>query len=274
MTNLHMDELVIRRVEHPDELRKVGNLERTIWKGEDPVPVEMMVATIRNGGLVLGAFLEDKLIGFQYSFPGFDSKQSYLCSHSLGILKEYRSYGIGQKLKWAQRQEAKKLGYELLAWTYDPLETANANLNLRKLGGIGAAYKENYYGELNDILNAGIPSDRFVVHWWIQSDRVQKREEKEYAEWSVKEDNILLNYVLNNQELPTPAPMSSTLMHDVLFVAVPARYQEVKAKNQDLALQWRLKTREALSKALDCGYEVTDFVKTNGDIHYYVVTKK
>lgn len=67
--------------------------------------------------------------------------------------------------------------------------------------------------------------------------------------------------------------MNSTLMHDVLFVAVPARYQEVKAKNQDLALQWRLKTREALSKALDCGYEVTDFVKTNGDIHYYVVTK-
>ncbi|TYR78816.1 GNAT family N-acetyltransferase [Priestia megaterium] len=264
----------IRLIEDPAELAQVKELERTVWAGEEPVPVELMIATIKNGGLVLGAFVEDKLVGFQYSFPGFDGQQVYLCSHSLGILEGYRSYGIGEKLKWAQREEAKKKGYDLIAWTYNPLETANANLNIRKLGGVCAQYKANYYGEMNDILNAGIPSDRFVVHWWVNSERVAAKANKQLHERTVKEDALLLNIDLNEQDLPVPKAVKAEAGKEELFVPVPAYYQKLKAENPELALEWRLKTREAFERTVNDGYEVTDFVKTAGDIHYYVVTKK
>ena len=54
----------------------------------------------------------------------------------LGIHPDYQSMGIGKKLKEEQRKFAKEMGYDLITWTFDPLESRNAYLNVSKLYGI------------------------------------------------------------------------------------------------------------------------------------------
>src|SRR5690606_18217859 len=124
------------------------------------------------GGLLIGAFIGDRAVGFQYSFAGFDGKKPYLCSHMLALLPEYRHSGLGSALKWRQAEMAREIGYDWIQWTFDPLESRNAYLNIRKLGGMVSTYWENCYGEMKDSLNAGLPTDRFRLDWWINSPRV------------------------------------------------------------------------------------------------------
>src|SRR5699024_4480105 len=109
------------------------------------------------------------------SFPGYQGKEVYLCSHMLGIDPAYRSQGIGEQLKWEQQRIAKQLGYQVITWTFDPLQTRNAYLNLTKLRGISSTYVENCYGTLNDGLNKGLPTDRLEVAWHIASSYVERK---------------------------------------------------------------------------------------------------
>src|SRR3970282_1162763 len=97
------------------------------------------------------------------------------CSHMLAVLPEYRDQKIGYRLKLAQREAVHEQAVRLITWTYDPLESRNANLNINRLGGIVRTYKRNHYGEMQDGLNAGLPSDRLLVEWWITSNRVKQR---------------------------------------------------------------------------------------------------
>ena len=113
--------LTIRSLTTTTELEDVRTLESRVWGEEEATPVHQTLTAVKNGGLVLGAFLDEKLIGFQYSFPGFDGNCVYLCSHILSVDPAYRSMGIGAKLKHAQRQESKKKGYSYIRCTYDPL---------------------------------------------------------------------------------------------------------------------------------------------------------
>ena len=119
-----IDKVVIYKLESIQEMVQVRKLESEIWGCEELLPTHQTITTVKNGGLVLGAYLEDQLIGFQYSFPGYDGKNVYLCSHMLGIKQAFRNKGIGKLLKIAQRENALKLGFKLITWTYDPLETA------------------------------------------------------------------------------------------------------------------------------------------------------
>ncbi|MDF2681402.1 MAG: family N-acetyltransferase, partial [Brevibacillus sp.] len=77
--------LSVRLISSVDELAKVRDLEKIIWGEDDPVPVSHAITAVKNGGMVLGAYVEDQLIGFQYSFAGFNGQKTYLCSHTLGV---------------------------------------------------------------------------------------------------------------------------------------------------------------------------------------------
>ncbi|UQX56505.1 hypothetical protein M5V91_13605 [Cytobacillus pseudoceanisediminis] len=105
MKQEELTSLAIKNLHTVKDLEAVYELETRIWSAEEAVPVNHTVATVKNGGFVLGAFLEEELIGFQYSFPGFDGTKVYLCSHSLGVHEEYRAFGIGEKLKHAQKRQ-------------------------------------------------------------------------------------------------------------------------------------------------------------------------
>ena len=156
------------------DMKKIQQLEKLVWNME-PLPIHQTITATKNGGLILGAFLAEELVGFSYSFAGFNKNQSYLCSHMLGIHPNHQEKGIGAKLKQAQKELAREMGYDLIVWTYDPLETRNGYLNLTKLNAICSTYIENCYGEMEDNLNNGLPSDRFKVEWWINSPHVTEQ---------------------------------------------------------------------------------------------------
>ena len=91
------------------------------------------------GGQVLGAFDGDMMVGFAMALPGYRDGHAYLHSHMLAVLPEYRNAGLGRRLKLAQRDDAIARGFDLMEWTFDPLEIKNAHLNIARLGAIVAA---------------------------------------------------------------------------------------------------------------------------------------
>ena len=246
--------IIIRTIETIVGLEAVRKLEELVWSKEEAVPVNQTMAAVKNGGFVLGAFSEKQLIGFQYSFPGFDGEKSYLCSHSLGIHPEFRKYGIGEKLKWAQKKTAAEKGYNLITWTYDPLETVNGYLNLHKLGAVCSTYLENVYGEMDDKLNAGIPSDRFLVEWGIMdSKNVSKYDmEGEYPQAIITSisDGFLI-----------PERIDVNLRSKTLFVPVPGNFQELKKYNLSYGAAWREYTQKVFSHYFSSGWKAVDLVK-------------
>ncbi|WP_028776906.1 hypothetical protein [Shimazuella kribbensis] len=268
----------IRLLTSPEELEQVRDLEAKVWDGDDPTPVHQTATAVKHGGIVLGAYDGDQLIGFQYSFAGFNGTKTYLCSHILGITPEYRSSGIGAKLKWHQRTEALAKGYDLITWTYDPLETANGYLNIKKLGAICRSYLPNFYGEMTDTLNEGLPSDRFMVEWWIKSDKVSQKADQKQHQNTKKTSLSLIQTSLNPNGLPTPESIVLNQMGATtsLIVPVPASFQTLKKQDAVLAKQWRMYTRDVFTHYFQHGWKVDDFMKSESSkdaLHYYVLSK-
>ncbi len=270
-------DVIIRQLHTIDELTMVRDLEKIIWGSDDAVPVEQTITAVKHGGMVIGAFAGETCIGFQYSFAGFDGRKAYLCSHSLGIHPDYRMGGIGYRLKCAQRQEAIGKGYDLITWTYDPLETVNANLNIKKLGAICSTYIENCYGYMNDQLNAGIPSDRFQVEWWITSDRVTKAIEHHTHLRNMERLPAVIQTTTNEEGFAVPVRVELDLdqADGKLFVPVPDAFQKLKEHDRKLALEWRLQTRAVFRHYFHQGWRVVQFMKNDGSepVHYYVLEK-
>ncbi|MGG4495483.1 GNAT family N-acetyltransferase [Brevibacillus reuszeri] len=263
-----------RSIKSIEDLEKARRLESLIWSEYEATPVHQTLTVIKNGGMVLGAFFEDELIGFQYSFPGFNKGESYLCSHSLAIHPDFRKLGIGEKLKLIQREESIKKGYDLVTWTYDPLETVNGYLNLHKLGARCSTYVENCYGEMQDDLNQGIPSDRFRVEWHIKESADERGS---VSEELLKSDSLVIKIEKNSAGYLVPAEID--LMMDsesgLLFVPVPSDFQNLKAKNLELAVSWRMNTRQAFTHYFAKSWTAIDIIRSrsNPELCYYVLKR-
>ena len=137
------------------------------------LPLRFLVVVSKVGGHVFGAYDGPRMIGFCFAIPGIKPDgRPYLHSHMLGVLPEYRNAQIGRRLKLRQRDDALARGIALIEWTFDPLELKNAFLNIEKLGAIVRVYKENQYGTTTSPLHGGLPTDRCIAEWWIDSPRV------------------------------------------------------------------------------------------------------
>ena len=170
------DAIVIRMCQGLDELRACVALQKEIWNFSDAelVPLRMFVVAEKVGGQVMGAFDHNKeMVGFALSVPGTRSGHVYLHSHMLAVRKEHRNAGLGRRLKLLQREEAMARGIELIEWTFDPLEIKNSYLNIEKLGAIARRYNINQYGITSSPLQGGLPSDRLIAEWWLNSRRVE-----------------------------------------------------------------------------------------------------
>ena len=157
-----------------DELHACVALQKEVWNFDDVdlVPLRMFVVSQKIGGQIIGAFDGKELIGFAFSIPGSRAGHAYLHSHMLAVRESFRNHGLGRRLKLAQRDDALEQGYELLEWTFDPLEIKNAHLNLVRLGAIARRYSVNHYGYSSSPLQGGLPTDRLVAEWWLKSKRV------------------------------------------------------------------------------------------------------
>ncbi len=166
----------IRPLTDREDLKSAVSLQREIWGFEDVdlIPLRFFVVATKIGGQVFGAFDGSQMIGFCLAIPGLKpGGKTYLHSHMLGVLRDYRNSGVGRSLKLAQRDDALSSGIDLVEWTFDPLELKNAFFNMERLGAIVRRYVPNQYGTTSSPLHGGLPTDRCIAEWWIRSPRVQ-----------------------------------------------------------------------------------------------------
>ena len=166
--------IIIRHCDTNEEFQQCVDLQKAVWKFEDidVVPKRLFVVAHKIGGQVIGAFDGGRLAGFALSVPGSRNGHPYLHSHMLAVLEEYRNYGLGRRMKLAQRDDAIARCFDLIEWTFDPLEIKNAYLNIERLGAIARRYTINQYGMSSSPLQGGLPTDRLVAEWWLNSSRV------------------------------------------------------------------------------------------------------
>ena len=176
----------IRPCEGFDELEACVQLQIETWGYDDTdvIPRKTFLVAQSIGGQVIGAFDSDiagggpkSLVGFVFSLPGIKVglgiPRAYLHSHMLAVKDAYRNRGLGRELKLEQRREALSRGIRHIEWTFDPLEIKNAFLNIQRLGAIVCHYRPDFYGVSSSRLQGGLPTDRLVAEWWLDSRRVQ-----------------------------------------------------------------------------------------------------
>lgn len=162
-----MSDLTFRDLSGMAEFRSAEALQREVWgEGDLPDPADLMMVIQAEGGLVGGAFLADRLVGYIFGFPTRDPLVQH--SHRLAVLPEARGLGLGMRLKHYQRDWCLARGIARVRWTFDPLRAVNATLNIHRLGAQSDTYLVDYYGEMAGI-NSGIGSDRLLVDWEIGS---------------------------------------------------------------------------------------------------------
>ena len=257
--------VVIRDLHTLDEFRGVIDLEQRIWGYTDPsdlVTVPVFIITVKRGGILIGAFDRDEMVGFAFSIVGVKNGRPMQWSHMMGVVPAYRRSGLGRQLKLAQRERALSTGFDLMEWTFDPLQALNAHLNFARLGVVCDEYVENLYGESTSALHRGTPTDRFVVQWQLATPHVERRiaSSKELA---VRAQEAADAPVVN--ETSTAAdwrrPGAICLPGDDLrvWVEIPMGFTEMQQDAPELALQWRLHSREIFRALFACGFHAVDF---------------
>jgi predicted GNAT superfamily acetyltransferase len=228
---------IIRPLTEREDLKSVVRLQRQIWGFEDVdlIPLRLFVVASKIGGQVYGAFDGAQLIGFCMAIPGLKpGGKTYLHSHMLGVLPEYRNTGVGRMLKLTQRDDALSRGIDLIEWTFDPLEIKNAFFNMQRLGAIVRRYVPNQYGTTSSPLHGGLPTDRCVAEWWLLSPRVTTHIEGGYFSHYPAEVRI----------------------------AIPADIATIRANDPSRAREIQQKACEQFRSAFDAGLAVIGFEKS------------
>lgn len=270
------------RGEHEDAVE----LQERIWAPDVATPVPQLIAAEGCGGLVIGAFDGATLVGLCYGFPAHRDGETWLHSHQTGVDARHRDRRIGETLKWRQRDLALGAGYPRITWTFDPLQSRNAHVNLTKLGALADAYEVDYYGELSDEMNRGLPSDRLWATWPVASRHVRAHLWRFLAssgvDWpapaavdaadGVRDEGPARRASLSAgpQVFPTEAAAEGSrrpagevrtdLDAPTVLIETPADLDVMRSRMGDGAARaWREQQRRAFLTYLDRGYIVVGF---------------
>jgi predicted GNAT superfamily acetyltransferase len=220
--------MTIRPLTEIAEFNQCVELQREIWGMPDAELLPSRIYVVQNliGGLVLGAFDGDLMIGFLNAMPGVREGMPYWHSLTLAIRRDYWNSGTGSRLKLAQREFAKERGIKLIQWTFDPLQSKNAHLNINKLGAIVRRYYVNVFGSPASTLDQGLDSDRLIAEWWIDRPRFDMKA-------------------------------------DVRRLFIPADIQSLKKQSLKSAQDIQLRVREQFMKNLEDDYFAAGFERTD-----------
>jgi predicted GNAT superfamily acetyltransferase len=275
----------IRPLGRAADFDEILDIQRRVWgHGEtDLTPTHLFRITARLGAILLGGQVGNRLAGFVYSFPAVFEGRHVQHSHLLAVLPEYQGLGVGKLLKWAQRDRAIELGYDLITWTFDPLQAKNANLNIHSLGAVTRTYWRDFYGAQPAlVLGPGIRTDRFLVEWAIKSGRAAKRRtgdpgttvppDAAYALAGKKEAPAAGSRAragrAKEKFFPRPGKPDLTLGNRVVLAEVPRTVNELRKRPAVIAA-WQRGLRRSLEHYFARGYVVDDFIF--GDRCYYVL---
>jgi predicted GNAT superfamily acetyltransferase len=243
-----------------DEFADVVELERLIWGPgyDEVVPVPILAVSVHRGGILIGAFDGDRMIGFVYSLPGIKDARPIEWSHMLGVVQEARSEGVGDRLKRLQRARALAMGLDLIEWTFDPMQAMNAHLNFAKLGVVVDEYQENAYGNSTSPLHRGNPTDRFVAQWWINTARVEQR-----LGGSAPMAPVVTVEPAGRAraagEWLAPAGENLSLDARRISVEIPMGFTQLLSQEPELALEWRMASRRIFTAYFVRGYRAIEF---------------
>lgn len=267
----------IRALRGLPEMRAAVELQKVYW-GDDleaVIPAHMLFSLANGGGHVLAALDGDQMVGVLVGFLGTNIEEEdrpamanlQIVSKRMVVLPAYRNRGLAYRLKLAQRDIAIKQGIRLVTWTFDPLLSTNAHLNIRKLGAISHEFRENYYGtDANSGLASFGYSDRLFVEWWVTHRRVKERIEGERSGLELRQyleaDTPILNPTRIDGEgsaLPCENPIYPSA--SMALVEIPVNFPVVAEYNEGWARVWREHTRAMFKMLTSRGYLVTDFVR-------------
>ncbi|MGH9753118.1 MAG: GNAT family N-acetyltransferase [Blastocatellia bacterium] len=224
----------IRQCETLEEFEACLQMQRDVWQFSDldVTPLRSFVITRHVGGFTLGAFdTSNKLLGFAHALAAFDEKlRPYYYSQMLAVEPRLQNAGIGVRLKLAQRDHALKTGVPLITWTFDPLQSRNAYLNIVKLGGVVRRYCVNYYGVSSSAFHRGLDTDRLFVEWWARAPHVAGALEG-----------------VRRADKPEAV------------VEAPRDIEAIKRRDMDEARHWQLRIREGFQKCLNEGLYCAGF---------------
>jgi predicted GNAT superfamily acetyltransferase len=253
------------------DLEAVLRLEREVWDFEDAdvTPLALAIAMKAAGGLWVGAFDGDVLVGFAFAFPSLEQGRTGFHSHTLAVRPSYRSHGVGYDLKLAQRQRAMALGITEMTWTFDPLRGRNAHLNFCKLGVISDSYRIDFYGSQTSSPLHSNGTDRLWVTWHMAQPRVAERLKHHDQQDKNRRVEVLdaLRHLdplvrFNGDGKPAEADLASALSRQRSAIEIPGDMDRIEREEKDLARQWRLATRRAFTEALKAGFIVKEFCRS------------
>lgn len=261
-------QITIRKIDKVEHFRRCQDIQKEVWGFTDMqvIPFTQLIMAQKHGGVVLGAFEDEELIGFVYGFMAMREGRLYLYSQRMGVLPYYQRQGVGYQLKLAQRNFMLTQGIDLIVWTFDALEGPNANLNLEKLGTIVRNYERDIYGPVvESTIHGGLNTDRFLAEWRLMSQRVREHMSPNYERpdsASILESGkaTLVNRATWNEEgWIEPGEINLMLTGDRLLVEVPPHLQALKQANLELAQKWRKCSRLIFEHYFIQGYAVTGF---------------
>jgi predicted GNAT superfamily acetyltransferase len=275
-----MSDIQLRDLTSIDEFRQVVDCEKAIWGYTDQgdlVTVPVFIFTVHRGASLIGAFdtstppapsassepRPGKLVGFAYAVVGMKHGKPMLWSHMTGVLPEHRG-GLGFRLKLAQRDRALAQGYDLIEWTFDPMQAMNAHFNFAKLGGVVEEYAPNFYGESTSTLHRGTPTDRVVLSWKITAPHVVRRIEQASSALRVKSHEVteapIVNTTVMEGEWRKTKKIDLTIKERRLWIEIPTGFTEMMQRSPERALAWRMDVRQMFEEYLAKGYRAVDFV--------------
>ena len=225
------DGILVRPCHGIDEFEACLGVERAVWKSADVdlIPVPLFVVAADTGGHVLGAFQDNRIVGFTLAIAGWRDRKPFLHSHMTAVLDGYRDRGIGRRLKMFQREDALGRGISLIEWTFDPLVPKNAYFNFMRLGAVARRYLPNAYGVTTSPLHSALPTDRLVAEWWLDSVRVKS--------------------ILADVALPSP---DSTRR-----ISIPSNIREIKSADPADGVRIQSVAREQFQKWFAEGFAAT-----------------
>lgn len=271
-----LEQIEVKKLDSIEQFQEMQKLETEIWDRE-PISITQLVAVSNNGGIILGAYLNDELVGINYAFPAYQKGEVYLYSLLFGVKRNYREKGIGELLMLHLREHAQHAGYEKCLWVFDPLESRTAYLNFSKLRAYAYRYVPNFYGELTDPFNSNLPTDRIFIEWDLYDDDIVRWDEQieelkekavELVPWQLSVAGLPM---LDHEKTFDP---NILYIQDCYYLPIPTYFQKLKVENPSLAEDWRYKSRTIMMSLFAQGYAIVKLERVNEHVNMYVFVKK
>jgi predicted GNAT superfamily acetyltransferase len=259
------------------------DIQREVWHSQDidVVPVPLLLVVTRTGGIILGAYntLGD-LIGFVFSILGSLNGLPIQHSYMLAVRTAYRNFDVGFKLKLAQRKEVLKRKISLITSSFDPMQPLHAYFTLGKLGEWANTYEENFCGETTSLQDRGLPTDRILTHWNLDSNAVARRLEAGPPHHDfrkeIKQRPVINQLVEASPGLMNSSPVKLNCSADQFLFEVPYNLPEIKGRDLGIALEWQGKMRQVFRHYFKRNYAATDFWVAEQEGHlraFYLMEK-